>query len=339
MYIASSGLVCSVGTHSDAACAAMRAGLTSFEETPYLDTTGDLVLGSAVTSIPLDFENPERLVELLCASISDCLGDATTDKFSQMPLLLGLAEEGRPGSVGRLRDRIIANVEERLAVRFHPELSYTIARGHTSGFHALRMARALFSDPGVPACVVCGTDSYINSASLHWLERYWRLKTSENSDGVIPGEAAAAVLIVPRPPQRARCAVEISGIGFGTEDAHILGDEPLLGLGLSQAARAALEDAGIQLRDINFRLSDATGEGYGFKEHSLMLTRLLRDQLGELPIWHCADSIGDTGAAAAVCELVLAQDAFANGYAPGRRSACFASSVKGDRAVAVLTRQ
>ena len=43
-----------------------------------------------------------------------------------------------------------------------------------------------------PACLVCGVDSYINARSLHWLDRNSRLKTPANSDGVIPGEAAAA---------------------------------------------------------------------------------------------------------------------------------------------------
>ena len=64
-----------------------------------------------------------------------------------------------------------------------------------------------------------------------------------------------------------------------------------------QAFRAALEDAGCTLGDLDFRITDVSGEQYMFKEAALAMTRLLRKRKEEFDIWHPADCIGETGAA------------------------------------------
>jgi 3-oxoacyl-[acyl-carrier-protein] synthase-1 len=140
-------------------------------------------------------------------------------------------------------------------------------------------------------------------------------------------------------PAKAATTVQVIGLGFGQEKATVSSEEPLLGLGLAEAARAALAEAGLQLHDTDFRLSDATGEAYGFKEQALAVARLHRVWKAEFPHWHCADSIGDAGAAAGVCQLVIASQAFRRGYAFGDRAICFTSATSEDRAVAVLQRQ
>jgi 3-oxoacyl-[acyl-carrier-protein] synthase-1 len=211
-----------------------------------------------------------------------------------------------------------------------------IPEGHTSGFRALSLARELLRTRQVPACLVSGVDSYVNSRSLQWLEQHHRLKTDENADGVIPGEAAAAVLVLPSSDSASDAMVQIAGLGFGHEKASVLSDVPLFGLGLTEAAQAALNDASLQMHDIDFRISDVTGEQYGFKEQLLALARLLRRRRQEFPIWHCSEYLGDIGAAAGICQLVVAFYASQKAYAPGSHAICYTSSVLGDRGVAVL---
>jgi 3-oxoacyl-[acyl-carrier-protein] synthase I len=252
-------------------------------------------------------------------------------------LLVGLAEAGRPGGGAGLAPSIINSIQERLGLKFHPRLSSVISQGHTSGFRALKTARELFYEGQAQACIICGVDSYINASSLLWLEQHWRLKTEENSDGVIPGEAAAAIFVERQ--ANTNSVLKVIGLGFEHENAHVLSEEPLLGLGLTEAARMALTETGCQMHDIDFRLSDVTGESYGFKEQELALVRLLRVRREALPLWHCVDSIGDTGAAAGVCQLVIAFHAFLKRYSPGDRAICYTSAAPGDRGVAVLQRQ
>jgi 3-oxoacyl-[acyl-carrier-protein] synthase-1 len=334
MYVTSVGMTSPVGLYAEAACAAIRAGISMFEELPYWDNSGQPIIGSMVSRPEPEIRCDDHFVDLLCSAIKDCHIPAVPEG---VPLLLGLPEPERPGIPERLAERVIGRVQEELGFHFHPELSQTICSGHTSGFGALKTARELLRRRKATACMVCGVDSYLNARSLLWLEEHERLKTEENSDGVIPGEAAAAVLVGLTEASEATSGVRIAGMGFAHEHADILSQEPLLGLGLSEALRDALAEASIGLHEIDFRLSDVTGESYGFREQMLALARVMRSRREEgIPIWHCAEFIGDTGAAAGVCQLAVAFWAFKKGYAPGNRGVCYTSAISGDRAVVVL---
>ena len=111
------------------------------------------------------------------------------------------------------------------------------------------------------------------------------------------------------------------------------------GLGLTEAVRTALAEAKLGLHEIDCRFSDVTGELYGFKELPLVEGRLMRVvRKREQPLWHWAEVIGDSGAAAGALQLVAADEAFRKGYAPGERIICLTSAGPGDRASAVLRR-
>lgn len=337
MDIVATGMVCSVGLTADTACAAMRAKVAGFDELPYVDNDGEPIVGAAVPGLAPDLKRQERLVELLVMAMEDCLASGQVGATTRIPLLVGLAESDRPGGGGPFAGTFIASVEARLESRFDAKRSAAVPRGHVAGFECLRRARELLKDPTVPACLVCGVDSYINAASLHWLDRHSRLKTLPNSDGVIPGEAAACVLVVrPEPEPRGGCVARVAGLGFGREEAAVMTEEPLLGLGLAAAGRAALAEAGLTMHEIDLRLSDVGGESYGFREQVLLLCRLQKEPRESLPLWHHAESIGETGAASSVVQLVDVRRAFHKGYAPGGRVLCLTSSDSGSRAVAVL---
>jgi 3-oxoacyl-[acyl-carrier-protein] synthase-1 len=334
MYIAAAGLACPVGLSAAAACAAMRAGVAKFDEWPYHHTAGGAIVGAAVPGLDFKTKRLPRLAELLAGAVTDCLAGAAGLRTEQVPLLLGTAEPGRPGGVAP--DAVAAGLGAKLKARFHPKLSRTFPTGHTAGFEALRAARDLLTGGGAPACLVAAADSYANAEVLAWLDAHARLKTPDNSNGAIPGEAGAAVLVQATPPRDP--TARVAGLGFAQEKATVLSDEPLLGLGLAEATRQALADASLPLHEIDFRLSDVTGETYGFKEQALLLPRVMRGRREAFPLWHCADCIGDTGAAAGVCQLAVALYAFRKNYAPGPRAIGFTSSVPGGRAAAVLLR-
>lgn len=339
MYLTHTGLVCSVGLNAQSACAAMRAGISGFEELPYVDNQGEPIVGAFVPTLAFDLKREQRLIELLSLALEDCLSQVSIHSLEKVPLLVGLAEPERPGGGAKLATRIINEIERKLLKQFHPQLSRAFPKGHVAGFETLQVARELLQqDSNIPACLVCSVDSYINASSLLWLDQHDRLKTEDNSDGVIPGEAAAAVIVQRQLTTKA--SIKITGLGFGYEKVNILSEEPLLGLGLTEAARKALVEAGIQIHETDFRLSDVTGESYGFKEQALMVARLLRVHQEEgYPIWHCAEYVGDLGASAGISQLVMAFHAFSKGYAPGKRAISYTSAVTGERAVVILEYQ
>jgi len=335
MYIGATGMVCAVGLDAASACAAMRAGISGFMELPYCDNSGEPIIGAAVPGIDFKLRREDRIIELLALAIDDLLKQTPDLKTPQVPLLVGLAEPERPGGCGGLADQVVARLQTRLSIQFHAQLSRAFPTGHTAGFEALKFAREQLQSANVPACIVCGADSLVNAKSLLWLDGHGRLKTLDNSDAVIPGEAGAAVLVRnKREPNSV--GVRIQGLGFGIEKAHILSDEPNIGLGLAAATRQALTDAGCQMHEVDFRIADIAGEQYAFKELALVISRLQRQRRICQTVWHAAQSIGDHGAAAATVGLAIVRDAWVKNYAPGKRVVLSGSATGGARAAAIV---
>lgn len=337
MEVTATGMVSSVGLSAASACAAMRAGLSAFETLAYRDNqVRKPIIGSPVTVLPRSLRRDERRVDLLAMALADALGAGADGE--QVPLLVAVAEPGRPGGGAALTGELVARVERRLERKFHPGLSRVLTGGSAAGFQALEAARKVLWERRAAACLVCAVDSFLDARSLLWLEAHGRLKTERNADGVIPGEAAACVRVELRAGASRQSLATVEGLGFAREPATVLDEEPLRAEGLVKAGRAALEEAGLRMEDMELRLSDVSGELYGFKEQALALTRLLRVKRESLPLWLCAESMGEVGAAASLCQVVRVAQAWQRGYAPGARAMCFASSASGERAVAVVRR-
>ncbi|CAA2101247.1 hypothetical protein [Variovorax paradoxus] len=335
MFIGAVAMVCPVGLDAASACAAKRAGISAFGNLPYRDNAGEPVVGAIVPGLDWTLPRASRLGRMLARCVAGLAAERPDLAWERVPILVCLAEPDRPGGSADLAPVIVEHLQEVLGMRFDAGASGVFASGHVAGFQALREARRLVHQGLAPACVVCGADSMLNAATLLWLDRHYRLKTPANRDGAIPGEAAAAVLVETAPAGDA--AVEVAGLGFGLEDAPLLSEAPLLGRGLTAAVRSALGEASLGLHEIDLRLSDVTGELYGFKELPLMEGRLMRVVRKQAqPLWHWAEAIGDTGAASGIAQLVLAHQACRKRYAPGDTALCLCSSLAGERAAAVL---
>jgi 3-oxoacyl-[acyl-carrier-protein] synthase-1 len=220
-----------------------------------------------------------------------------------------------------------------LETKLHPR-SLVIAKGRISISHALYAADRLIHDEKHLSCAIVGVDGYLNAATLAAFESKSRLLTSQNSNGFIPGEAAAAVLI--GPPRPDEVGLMCLGLGGGHEAATVESDEPLRADGMVQAFKAALANAGLAMANVDYRLTDLNGEQYGFKEAALAMTRVLRDRKELFEIWHPADCIGETGAAAGPSMLAVSLAAARKGYAPGAGVLCHFSADDGERAAMVM---
>lgn len=280
-----------------------------------MDNGGEWIIGSQV---PLEqpWRGRSKLLHMVVPAIRECLEFASEVTPDAIPLLLCVAEPSRPGRLEGLDDVLFTEIRSALRVNFHPD-SQIIPGGRVAGAHAMMLARELLYGKHVPFCLIAGVDTFLIASTLMAYEKQDRLLTSNNSNGFIPGEAAAAVLVgIPggHRPDDLVCL----GVGFGAESVTIDSEEPLRADGLVSAVKAALADAQCSMGDLDYRITGVNGEQYWFKEAALAVTRLLRTRKELFDIWHPADCIGETGAAAGPTALAVALAAARKDYAPGR---------------------
>jgi 3-oxoacyl-[acyl-carrier-protein] synthase-1 len=328
--IIASGMVTAVGLDAPSSCAAIRCAIDNFSETRFIDKGGEWIIGSQV---PLEqpWRGLSKLVHMVTPAIRECLASAGSMRPEQIPLLLCVAEESRPGRLQGLDDELLTSLLAELGARFHRR-SCVIPRGRVAGGLAMIEARELIYNEGVPLCIIAGADTYLIGSTLAAYEDKNRLLTSKNSNGFIPGEAGAAVLVGPSSANELLCF----GIGTGNEPATIDSDEPLQANGMVQAFRSAFAEAGMSMANVDYRITDSNGEQYWFKEAALAVTRMLRIHKPLFDIWHPADCIGEVGAAIGPCALGIALAASRKRYAAGKGPLCHFSGENGDRVAMVL---
>ena len=155
-----------------------------------------------------------------------------------------------------------------------------------------------------------------------------------NANGFMPGEGAGALWVgaVEAHSPQLLC----TGIGFGREPAPIDSGEPLRAEGLTLAIKASLGEAGREPHDMDFRITDNSGEQYYFKEASLALSRTLRQRKEVFDIWHPAECTGEAGATSGVAVIAAAREACVKGYAPGAKVLTHWANDAGQRAAVTL---
>ncbi|TJW11951.1 MAG: hypothetical protein E5W82_17470 [Mesorhizobium sp.] len=327
-------LVCPVGYTPASAAAAMRASISVFEELLYRDGSGQPIRGARVDAIPLETYGRSRLQALARLAVQQIDEKVVAQlPWGEMPFLLCTRDTDMPGAR-------INGILSGLAIQGGRPLvgsrTFQVAHGQISAFVAMEQARKLLDERNVEACLIMAIDSLIDARSLSWLDSRMRLKTSEVTDGIIPGEAACILAVSKRPIVDR--PLLLRGLGLAVETATASNEEPFRAEGLSAALKAALGEAGLQMHEIAFRLSDVAGESYAFEEVVLAQMRNMRQTRPEQPLWHAADCMGDCGSAAGLVQFAWAEQAFKRGYAPGQTAALHGSSMAfGGRAAAVVS--
>lgn len=310
--ILKTGLVTAVGLDAPSSCAAFRAKVTNPTETRFLDSSGEWIMAHQVI-LDQPWSGLSKLAKMAAMAIDEALVDIPTEDWQKIPLLLCVAETERPGRLKGMDDQLLSMVEAELNAVFSPH-SLVFPDGRVSVANALAKARILLQQETIPHVLIAATDSLLCSATLSYYDRIDRLLTTKNSNGFIPGEGAGASL-VGYPTNRTRLLC--NGIGFGMEHAHVESEEPLRADGLTTAFKAALDDAGMLMHELDFRITDISGEHYHFKEASLALSRTLRHLKESFYLWHMADCVGETGATSGLIALACAKAAGERNYAPG----------------------
>lgn len=336
LSIISSGMVTAVGLNAPASCAAIRCAIDNFQECRYIGQGGEWQVAA---SVPLDgpWLGFHKLTEMAAKAISEALHGIPKLPTETIPLLLCLSEPERAERPARLDADLLPAIEHRLGRQFHPD-SCVIAKGRVSGAVALHNARRLIHQQNHAYVVIAGVDSYLSIPMLTDYDRQERLLNNRNSNGFIPGEAAAAVL-VEAPMARQEAQLLCLGLGFGKETATIDSELPLRANGLVAAIRNAENDAGFSVSDLDYRISDLSGEHYYFKEAALAMSRTVRSAKESFYLQHPADCIGETGAAIGPTLFSVLLASCRKGYSLGDNILCHMANDAGERAAAFFSYQ
>lgn len=296
-----------------------------------MDSAGEWIMAHCV-ALDRPLVGTARLAKMAAMAIAECLAGAPEVNYDPLPLLLCIAERERPGRVEGLNDDLLPQIESQLGVGFSNQ-SLIVPQGRVSIAVAMDRARRLIHEHGLPHVLIAASDSFLNWGTIGYYEKMGRLLTADNSNGFMCGEGAGALLI---------CAagngpeLVCTGVGFGTEAAHIESQSPLRADGLTAAITAALAEARLRMGDMDFRITDLSGEQYYFKEASLAVARTLRTHKEDFPLWHPAECTGEQGAAAGTAAIALAESAFRKAFADGSRALLHMANDAGQRAALTL---
>lgn len=332
LSIQRTGLVTSVGLTAEESCAAFRARIANPSDTRFIDAGGDWILAHQVLLEPPS-RGLTKLARMAALAIAEVLQDFKPGEVSGLPLLLCVAEADRPGRTMGLDDTLLRQVQELVGARFAPESS-VLAQGRVGVASALAQARQLVAERKVPQVLIAATDSFVSWTTLAHYEQRDRLLTPRNPNGFMPGEAAGAMLV--GAPSGAAGELLCTGMGFAYEPAHVGTEEPLRADGLSQAFKTALAEAGREIHEMDYRVTDLSGEHYYFKEAALAVNRTLHRRKESFDLWHPAECTGEVGAVAGATIIAAVLAACRKKYSPGHRILAHMADDAGERAALTL---
>ncbi|MFC4161713.1 hypothetical protein [Chitinimonas lacunae] len=332
LQIGAAGLCCAVGYRLDAAVCALRAQMDNFRESDFVCHSGEPVRVARLPDAQL--WGSQRLARWVERAVRDCLRRIADFDSTTTPLLLLVPEQERPHSSVSYYQEIFSATEHSLDCRFHP-LSRIVPWGRAGLGPALQTAQRWLSEGEVQQVLLVGVDSYLNSATIEYYLEAERLLVPGNRDGFLPGEAAAALLLLPA--AAGRPGLRIEGVATAREEGRPDGSVPSRAFGLTRAIRQACERAGRHPHHLGFRMSDQNGEAFFAKEAANALTRVMFDGGPQLPVLQIADCLGEIGAATGPAMLALLSETMQREDGPGQLGLLHLANDDGARTALVVS--
>jgi 3-oxoacyl-[acyl-carrier-protein] synthase I len=340
------GMRTPVGNDAIQSAAAVRAGVNRFALWEALGTEFEDAAGVIASSLPDDLGDlpwVEKAIDLVPEPIHEALWSGGLFDFVEARRRQPRAQVGAyiatpyPDRAGVAEDafRLFA-IEARThcIAPAHADTVRIVSCDQAAGIVAIDRAVADLRAGEVDFAVVGAVDSLLHGEHLHELWRAGRLKLPNRSDGLIPGEAAAVVVLEREADARRRGAPLLARLGAAAIDheATPLGPaHPIRAEGASRAVAAVVERSGDPAR-IDRVITDLTGERWRSLEWAIVETRCLGSLTHGWQLWHPADCLGDVGAATSIVHLALATRAFARGYGGAGGILLSAASARGERA-------
>ena len=335
------GAATSIGRTAPTSAAAVRAGISSFADHPYMiDQHGDPFVVAMASYLRDDLNFEQRLSELALPAAREALSSLnfSSRRFDPIPLLVGLPSI-RPGIPQELTSRLSEQLGQLTKNGCIVSPTHMILAGHSAGLMAIEVGSGMIQSRKATFCLVGGVDSYIDPDTLEWLESGEWLHRPDNAYGFIPGEAAGFCLL---------CSTEdasryglpvlsrLVAIATAHENKRITAQEICIGEGLSKSVMQVVRSLHYSGAFIDYTICDQNGERFRAEEFGFMLARTSKHFADPADYLAPADCWGDVGAASGPLFLMLAVAAAQKGYARGPHALLLTSSESAERTAALL---
>ena len=343
-HLLGAGAQTAVGHSLVASAAATRAGLGRLvEHAKLVDRSGEPVVVASAPWLDDDLDGAARLIKLGRRALREAIKQArrgSKARFDGAPLQVFLAlPSQRPGRAPDLDTQVATGLGEALEGLGSEVAIEVIPRGHAAGLAAIARAHQTIREGRAEICLAGGIDSYLEPATLAWLDETQKLRSTENRWGFTPGEAAGFCVLASEDyvsRHGLRALGTVLGVGLAEEPHRIKSGTVCTGEGLTRAFEAALAALPGEAR-VDCLLCDLNGEPYRTDELGFTLVRTARHFVDPSAIIAPADGWGDIGAATGPLLAGLVTAAVARGYARDRHSLLWASSEDGLRAAVVIS--
>ncbi|QBE66540.1 hypothetical protein [Pseudoduganella lutea] len=337
LRIAARAMCCAVGHNAAAASAAINARVNHFRETDFMEG-GSRIVGAALYRV--DAWGAERLGLMLRAAIAEIITSQPGMDTGKVALLVLGAEAERPGMDS---ERVAAIVGELLAElreeggEFHVHSGYRADGKGGVGKALVQAASLLAGADGPEQVLLVAVDSLLDAGAIESFLEQERIATTNNPDGFIPAEGAAAILLERASSAQPTPALWIESVAVTQEAWRLDSDLPLRATALTQAIRNATEAAHCQLASLDFHASGMTGESWYAKEVSMALARCMEHKKEAFPHLMVARNVGETGAASPVLTLAWLASLMAHPFfSPGKSALLHFAGDDGGRTAMVV---
>ncbi|WHZ21857.1 MAG: hypothetical protein OJF47_000969 [Nitrospira sp.] len=361
------GMASSLGWDAASACAAARAGLSRAAELDNYTLWDEQskapipMIGHRVTQGAGGFQGIGRLARLGTIALQDLQARVAlpVSTLARTGLFINLAssyyreqalvqravhpdatdeEESLDTSEAKNREARLRAELPSLLLRFSdlaipPEHCRVLFGDEAGVFGLIQETADLVRRGALDQCLVGGIDSNSDPERLALLSELGLLKGPDNPSGLIPGEAAAFVLIERLDRARERTSnvpVALGALAVTREPIHRFGNVPSAGVALAEVVARAVASEDEKTGALRVMIGGLNGDRWRAMEWGCALVRLRASgAIKEVEEWFPSVSFGETGAAAGAVSIVMAEQAFARGYTRGERIGVWASSDSG----------